>query len=152
MLSKLTQEEMEEMLRNNMIGRLGCNDGERTYVVPISYVYENGALLCHSHDGMKIQMMRRNPFVCFEIDEVRDFNNWRSVIAWGVYQELTEERDIEYARQFFSDYMLQMKTQETAAPPHQQESRFHELKPEYVPALYYRIHLQKITGRYERTF
>ena len=152
MLRQLTPEEMEDMLRNNMIGRIGCNDGTLTYVVPVSYLYDNNTLLCHSRDGMKIEMMRRNPQVCFEIDEIRDYNHWRCVILWGVYEELTEEKDIEYARQFFTDYMLEMKTSETAMPPHEQEERFHEIKPDYIPAIYYRIHLQKITGRQEQAF
>ena len=95
-------------------------------------------------------MMRRNPEVCFEIDQVRDYSNWRCVIAWGTYQELTEDEDIEYARQFFSEYMLQLKTSESTSPPHLQEERFHHTKPDYVPAIYYRIHLHKITGRFER--
>lgn len=150
MLGQLTPEEMEEMLRNNMIGRLGCNDGELTYVVPVSYLFDNNTLLCHSRDGMKIALMRRNPQVCFEIDEIKDYNNWRSIIAWGIYQELTEEEDIEYARQFFTEYMLEMKTSENAAPPHLQQERFHGGMPEYIPAIYYRIHLQKITGRFEK--
>ncbi len=152
MLGLLSPDEMEELLSSNMIGRLGCSDGTFTYVVPVSYLYDNNMLLCHSKDGMKIQMMRRNPHVCFEVDEIKDYNNWRSIIAWGIYEELTEEQDIHYARQFFTDYMLHTKTSETAAPPHLQNERFHEIKPEYIPAIYYRIHLQKITGRYERTF
>lgn len=151
MLGQLTPAEMEELLRNNMIGRLGCSDENMTYVVPISYLYDNGILLCHSRDGMKIEMMRRNPNVCFEVDEIRDYNNWRSVIAWGIYEELTTEEDITYARQFFTDYMLQMKTEATTAPPHLQEERFREYMPDYIPAIYYRIHLQKVTGRFERT-
>jgi len=152
MLGQLSPEEMEELLQKNMIGRLGCTDGQLVYVVPVSYLFDNNTLLCHSRDGLKIEMMRRNPNVCFEVDEIRDYNNWRSVIAWGVYEELTEEKDIEYARQFFTEYMLQMKTEEAAVPPHLQQERFHNTKPDYVPALYYRIHLSKITGRYERTF
>jgi len=150
MLGQLDPDEIEELLRNNMIGRIGCSDEGLTYVVPVSYLYDNNTILCHSRDGMKIAMMRRNPNVCFEVDEIRDFNNWRSVIAWGVYEELTEDEDIEYAQQFFTDYMLQMKTEATAPPPHLQEDRFREQMPDYVPAIYYRIHLQKITGRYER--
>jgi len=152
MLQELTNEEIGALLRNNEIGRIGCNDGEKTYVVPISYVFDNNSLLCHSRDGMKIEMMRRNPEVCFEVDEIRDYNNWSCVIAWGTYEELTDEKDIEYARKFFSEYMLKQQTSESALPPHTQEERYHDVKPDYVPAIYYRINLSKVTGRYERNF
>jgi nitroimidazol reductase NimA-like FMN-containing flavoprotein (pyridoxamine 5'-phosphate oxidase superfamily) len=149
MLGELTQEEIGEMLNNNSVGRIGCNDGEKTYVVPVTYVPEQSGVLCHSKDGMKIEMMRRNPEVCFEVDDIKDYNHWTCVIAWGTYEELISEGDIIYARQFFSDYMLQQKTAETALPPHTQEERFHDVKPEYAPAIYYRIIFHKITGRYE---
>lgn len=150
MLGELTPEEIGEMLSNNSIGRIGCNDGEKTYVVPISYLLEQSGILCHSKNGMKIEMMRRNPEVCFEVDDIKDYNNWSCVIAWGTYQELTSGEDIEYARQFFSEYMLQQKTSETALPPHTQEERYHTAKLDYIPAIYYRIHFHKVTGRYER--
>jgi nitroimidazol reductase NimA-like FMN-containing flavoprotein (pyridoxamine 5'-phosphate oxidase superfamily) len=150
MLGALSAEEMIEMLRNNATGRVGCNDGEMTYIVPISYVFDDKSLLCHSRDGLKISMMRRNPNVCFEVDEIKDYNNWRSIILWGIYEELTEESDIAYAQQFFTEYMLEMKTTRTAVPPEMQQERFHEIKPEYVPSIYYRINILKMTGRFER--
>jgi uncharacterized protein len=150
MLGQLNPQEIEEMLKNNKIGRIGCNDGEKTYVVPVSYVYENSALFCHSKDGMKIEMMRRNPAVCFEIDEIIDDNHWRCVIAWGVYDELTDDEEVEHARSFFSEYQLEKKTDESALPPDTQEERFHAIKQDYAPAIYYRINLTQATGRFEQ--
>ena len=49
--------------------------------------------MAHSLKGMKIEMMRKKPKVCFEVDEMKNFTNWRSVIVWGEYQEFTEERE-----------------------------------------------------------
>ena len=36
-------------------------------------------------------MMRANPFVCFEVEDIDDLANWHSVIAWGVFEELACE-------------------------------------------------------------
>ncbi len=149
MLGNLTQEEMEQLLQRNSIGRIGCNDGEATYVVPISYVYEDGILICHSRDGMKISMMRRNPDVCFLVDEIRDYNHWRSVICWGRYEEITEDEEIAYAQQFFSNLMLDQKTVPSALPPHTQQERHHHHRPAYTPTIFYRIRINKATGRFE---
>ena len=33
-------------------------------------------------------MMRENPEVCFEVEQVDNLASWRSVIAWGTYEEL----------------------------------------------------------------
>lgn len=54
-----------------------------TYVVPVNYVYDGKFIIAHSVAGMKIQMMRKNRDVCFEVDEMKSITNWKSVIAWG---------------------------------------------------------------------
>ena len=33
-------------------------------------------------------MMRENPWVCVEVDHMDNLANWRSVIAWGRFEEL----------------------------------------------------------------
>jgi nitroimidazol reductase NimA-like FMN-containing flavoprotein (pyridoxamine 5'-phosphate oxidase superfamily) len=150
MLGQLNSSEIEALLKNNNIGRLGCNDGEKTYVVPVSYIYDNNTFLCHSRDGMKIEMMRRNPAVCFEVDEIEEYNHWRCVIAWGEYEELTTDEEQEWARQFFSEHRINLKQSDASMPPDTQQERFHDVKPEYMPAIYYKINLSKVTGRYEQ--
>ncbi len=150
MLGSLTREEILEMLEKSMIGRIGCNDGERTYIVPVSYVFQGDHVLCHSRDGLKIQMMRKNPFVCFELDDIRDYSNWRSVVAWGYYEELTEDKDIEHSQQFFSDVRLDMKVSRTSMPPEAMQERQRIQKPMLIPSVFYRIRFTEITGRFEK--
>ena len=92
MLGELNRAEIEQTLRTQAVGRIGCHANARTYVVPITYVYHGQAgIYFHSLDGLKIQMMRANPSVCFEVDVVYDLANWQSVIAWGRFEELTGE-------------------------------------------------------------
>ena len=88
MIGNLTDEQIEEVLRENVLGRIGCSDGERIYVVPINYAYDGKSIIAHSSLGMKIEMMRKTPKVCFEVDDMKSFTNWKSVIAWGEYHEL----------------------------------------------------------------
>jgi nitroimidazol reductase NimA-like FMN-containing flavoprotein (pyridoxamine 5'-phosphate oxidase superfamily) len=38
--------------------------------------------------GRKVEMMRQNNEVCFEVDEIYDMSNWKSVVAWGAFEEL----------------------------------------------------------------
>ena len=63
MLGELTGIQIDEVLRSNFIGHLGCHDYEETYVVPITYVYNGDSIICHSAPGKKIDMMRSNPKV-----------------------------------------------------------------------------------------
>jgi uncharacterized protein len=85
----LAGEEIERVLRAEVVGRIGCHAAGRTYVVPVCYAYEEGAIYAHSGLGLKIEMMRQNPSVCFEVDHVEDLTNWDSAICWGTYEELS---------------------------------------------------------------
>ena len=38
--------------------------------------------------GRKVEMMRANPKVCVQVDDVRALDDWRSVIVWGEFREL----------------------------------------------------------------
>jgi nitroimidazol reductase NimA-like FMN-containing flavoprotein (pyridoxamine 5'-phosphate oxidase superfamily) len=65
MLGTLTAAEIEALLHAETVGRIGCADAQRTYVVPISYAYDGAAIYGHSLDGLKLRMMRERPAVCF---------------------------------------------------------------------------------------
>jgi nitroimidazol reductase NimA-like FMN-containing flavoprotein (pyridoxamine 5'-phosphate oxidase superfamily) len=149
MIGKLTKEQIQEVLRQNVLGRIGCNDGERTYVVPVNYVYDGKFIIGHSTEGLKIRMMRKNPRVCFEVDEMKNLENWKSIIAWGEYQELTDERDRYYAMKLFVDRMMHLKISETAIPPEISPIRVHPRSPGNVKPVIYRIVINEISGRFE---
>lgn len=88
MIRELSRDEIDELLRAQVVGRIGCHEGGRTYVVPVIYAYDGAALYVASLEGQKVRMMRANPEVCFEVDEYED-GAWRSAIAQGVYEELS---------------------------------------------------------------
>jgi uncharacterized protein len=91
MTGNLTKNEIEDLLNREMVGRIGCYGNEDVYVVPISYVYYDHKIYCHTHEGQKVQTMRWNPHVCFEVDDTRNMGNWQSAIAWGTFKELNGE-------------------------------------------------------------
>ena len=48
MIGKLTDEQIEDVLNENILGRIGCNDGKKIYVVPINYAYDGKFIMAHS--------------------------------------------------------------------------------------------------------
>lgn len=150
MIGKLTEEEIERVLETNSVGRIGCSDGGKTYVVPVSYVYDGHHVIAHSLYGLKIKMMRANPSVCFEVDEIRSNVNWNSVIAWGTYQELNDERDRLEAIRSFVNRMKRKKISTTAHPPGLRSGGNTVSPTESARAIIYRIILDTKTGRFER--
>jgi uncharacterized protein len=95
---ELSRAEIDDFLRGQRIARLGCSAGDRTYVVPLIYAYEDGAVVAVTTEGRKTAMLRENPRVCVEVDEYDSDGrgSWRSVIAYGTYDELAGD-DIEPA-------------------------------------------------------
>ncbi|WP_353139876.1 pyridoxamine 5'-phosphate oxidase family protein, partial [Pseudopedobacter sp.] len=88
MLGELNKREIIDLLESQFIGRLGCHLNGETYIVPINYVYQNNAIYAHSGEGKKIEMLRANPQVCFQVDEINTMFRWKSVILWGTFEEL----------------------------------------------------------------
>jgi uncharacterized protein len=86
----LTNEEIDRVLAKEYIGRIGCHEDGKTYIVPITYSYDmnSSSIIGYSGDGMKIRMLRSNPIVCFEVEKINDVSNWQTVISWGRFEEL----------------------------------------------------------------
>jgi len=148
MLGELTHHETESLLRNQMIGRIGCCDQGNVFVVPITYVYDGTFIYCHSKVGLKIEMMRANPSVCFEVDQVTKMNDWKSVIAWGTYEELWDEESRKIGMQLFRERMKPFVASQTAGPMMRQpEPHPPDIGPKPV---FFRIRLTKKTGHFER--
>ena len=61
--------EIDAILNRAPVCRLGLSAGDRPYVVPLAFGYDGDSLYFHSSPrGMKMEMIRRNPRVCFEVD------------------------------------------------------------------------------------
>src|SRR4051794_4017954 len=140
MLGKLKRAEIIEVLKANTIGRIGVSVDGRTYVVPVTYVYDGDSVYGHTRQGQKVRMMRKNPAVCFEVDEIRHMASWRSVIAQGTYEELSGDMAVAAAKLIHA--RLGLLTRSETAGPSGRSGRTH---------VSYRIRLRERSGRYERS-
>jgi nitroimidazol reductase NimA-like FMN-containing flavoprotein (pyridoxamine 5'-phosphate oxidase superfamily) len=61
--------EIEQVLKEATVGRLGTSRDDTPYVVPVSYVYDNGKIIIHgAKQGKKMDDIKANPRICFEVD------------------------------------------------------------------------------------
>jgi nitroimidazol reductase NimA-like FMN-containing flavoprotein (pyridoxamine 5'-phosphate oxidase superfamily) len=88
MTRKLSEVEARNLIAGGRIGRLGCVANGEPYVVPINYVFEDGSIYSHSLPGRKIDALRANPRSCLQLDEIENNFEWRSVIAYGNFEEI----------------------------------------------------------------
>ena len=105
--------EIEKLLKKEVVGRIGCTDGDIVYVVPISFVYDGSYIYCHTHEGLKTELMRKRPKICFEVDHLRDMANWQSVIVQGEFEELTDPALRGHALKQLHERILPMPSSET---------------------------------------
>lgn len=129
-----------QLLEKNKFAHLACHSGEEIYLVPISYYFAKGYLYSHSRPGHKIDLMRRNPNVCIQVEEVEDFFHWKSVVAWGRFEELKGDEATLAMRQLIQKFAGD-------------EKRRSELEIDFAAqlesAVIYRVKIERITGRYE---
>ncbi|MEI3797112.1 hypothetical protein SAMN05660461_1033 [Chitinophaga ginsengisegetis] len=150
MLGKLNLDQIDQVLAKNVTGRIGCTDGQKVYIVPVSYAFNNAYLVIHSREGMKIDMMRQHPHVCFQVDEITDMANWRSVVLWGDYEEITDPKERFYAMKFLVSRLAHLQVSETAGVSDMHEEIATERMPEnIIRPIVYRIRITEKTGRFE---
>lgn len=150
MLGTLTERQIDRLLHAEVVGRLGCHAGGRTYVVPVTYAYDGTAIYGHTGDGLKVRLMRENPEVCFEIDHLESLANWQSVIVWGRFEELRGTA-AAHAMGLLMDRLLPLVASETAVPPHGLDpSAVHRTDVTGHAVVVYRIVIGERTGRFEK--
>jgi uncharacterized protein len=142
MAREMTPEEIEHFIATGTVARIGCHAGGETYVVPVAYASSRDAIYGFSHEGRKVQMMRENPSVCIEIDAVSHLGSWRSVIAWGTFEEL-HEHDAECGATIIHERLTSLATD-----PESRRRLAAALEQDPRPVVY-RIVIERATGRVE---
>jgi len=94
-IGKLGDEDSLAILREGILGRLGCIASGWPYVVPVNYFFDGKDIYVHTLPGKKLDALRSNPRVCLQVDKIKDPYNWRSVIAYGTFEEISAEETRE---------------------------------------------------------
>ncbi|HRN58380.1 MAG TPA: pyridoxamine 5'-phosphate oxidase family protein, partial [Agriterribacter sp.] len=53
MFGILSADDIEILLQQQLVGRIGCHAKNVTYVVPVSYAYDGAYIYGHTFEGMK---------------------------------------------------------------------------------------------------
>jgi nitroimidazol reductase NimA-like FMN-containing flavoprotein (pyridoxamine 5'-phosphate oxidase superfamily) len=141
MIEELSRKESQKLLSEQCVARLGCVlEGGEPYIVPVNYLFKDGFIFIHSLPGLKVEALRSNPKACIQVDDTKSLFEWRSAIAFGEFEEITESGERE-------EFLHEIK------------ARFQELTPvetvvkrgKNVTAemVVFRIRIRRITGMTE---
>ena len=152
MIKQLSSSEIDDLLRKQIVGRIGCNYDNDVYIIPMSFAYDGKYVYCHSFEGKKMKMMRKNPKVCFQVDEMKNMGNWKSAIAWGEFEELTDKKErnnaLEILLQRRLPFISSLTTHLGETWPFSSKS---EDELDKIPGIVFRIFIREKTGKTEST-
>ena len=89
MFVRLSEDQSLSLIAGARVARLGCIVDGGPYVVPINCYYADGSIYSHSLPGQKISALRENPKACLQFDKIENDLEWRSVLAFGTYEEVS---------------------------------------------------------------
>jgi len=143
----MNSNESAQLLAENYIGRLGYISKKRPEIIPITYYYdpEENIILSYSGEGSKIEALRKNPLVSFQVDEITSLEKWKSVLLYGRFEEL-KGIDAKYMLHSFSEGVKAIIENKQKSSP-DFISEFSSKTNNSDTPIVYRIHIDEIIGR-----
>jgi nitroimidazol reductase NimA-like FMN-containing flavoprotein (pyridoxamine 5'-phosphate oxidase superfamily) len=148
MLGNLSEEEIENLLKRQVIGRIACHTEGNIYIVPTNYIYDGTSIISHATQGKKIEMMRINPEVCFEVEDIQSVFRWQTVIAWGRFEEITDPKERGRAMQGLIHKIMPLVRDPAQHPFHAITVNEYDIETK-IELIFYKIVLKNKTGRFE---
>ncbi len=132
----LSATQSRALLRDQRFGRIAFTFKDRVDIEPISYVLQGPWLYARTSPGTKLRQITHNPWVAFEVDDVRGPFDWKSVVVRGTVYFLNADGDEHPAFRRAVRAMRRLDpavlTDEDAAP---------------ARTTLFRIHIDSMTGR-----
>ncbi len=151
MRTDLTFDQCEKILLAEHYGHLGCVENHEPFVYPVTYLYKDGYIYSHTTEGAKTEMLRKNPHVCLQVEQVTTGYEWSSVMCHGIFQELTNHDEVHAVQLLLAEQYANISLAEGKVPVSPVLEYIHSLKAEQIrTSIVYRIDIQKTTGRAEK--
>ena len=148
MLGKLNETQINNLLLSQAIGRIGCINEDQPYIVPITYVFDGKNIYGQTHEGLKLEIMRKNPNICFQVDMIMNMANWQSVVVYGSFQEL-KGKEADKAREYLYTRVLPLMTSSTIHS-HEHHVASNVDDSTRVKPVMYKIKIKRKSGRFEK--
>lgn len=150
MNGELNEQQINNILASQVIGRIACCEEKYPYIIPITYSFDGKFIYGQLIEGKKLEMLRKNPNVCFEVDISNDLSNWQSALVYGQFEELDVE-DSVIARELLFNKVMPLMTASSIHQHEHFEGKGHEISDKSrVKPIMFRIQINEKSGRYEK--
>lgn len=96
-VEEMSNGQVKEVLGRVGYGHLGMARGNHPYIVPIHYAYDDPHIYIYTTEGKKTEIIKANPEICLQVEEVISEKDWRSVIVTGEAVKLRNKDERERA-------------------------------------------------------
>jgi uncharacterized protein len=134
--TNLSERQSRALLRRHGVGRLAFTFKDHVDVEPLGYLLDGDWLYGRTSKGTKLVLLKHNPWVAFEVDEVEGPLDWRSVVVHGTVYFLNpggdEHPGFARALELFRRWDGRVLQSDDPTPQR---------------AIFFRIHLNEVSGR-----
>ena len=115
------QSVIKNILKEADICRIGFSINNTPYIVPVNFAYRNNQIYIHSApEGFKIEIIKTNPYVCFEVESdvkiipaetpCKWATKYRSVIGYGTIKIIIDSEEKNKGLDIIMSKYLESKT------------------------------------------
>jgi nitroimidazol reductase NimA-like FMN-containing flavoprotein (pyridoxamine 5'-phosphate oxidase superfamily) len=116
----------------------------------MTYTYDGNYIYGQTNEGKKLDIMRTNPNIAFQVDSYLDIYNWQSVIVYGQFEELKDDED-NYARELLLKKVMPLLTPSNIQQNNYSNVAIADLIENTIPeTILFRIAINEKTGRFDR--
>ena len=139
-----SKEEIESVIKKALVCRLGMADESGPYIVPLSFGYREGSLFFHSaKEGRKLDILRKNNKVCFEIDTDHEIVESEKACKWGMKYKSV----IGFGNAFIIEDMESKKTALDVIMGHYSGRSFEFEEKEMNRFVIIKVEIESMTGK-----
>lgn len=140
----LSAKESIDLFEKKHFAHLACHHKNDLYLVPITYAFQDGTLYSHTGPGKKIEIMRKNPHVCIQVEDIENYFEWKSAIAWGDFEELHGDEAAHAVRLLIQQFAEKER-------PTRRSDLVADFPEELDSAILFKVKIKECTGRFEGT-
>lgn len=99
-VEEMSNGQIKEVLERIVYGHLGMSRGIHPHVVPIHFAFDDPHIYIYTTEGKKTEILKANPEICLQVEEVKSDKDWSSVIVTGEAVKLKDKKEREHALEF----------------------------------------------------
>ena len=135
---------IERIIKKALVCRVALADGDSPYVFPVCFGFKNGCLYFHSaREGRKIEILRRNNKVCFEMDIDTEMVESEKGCEWGIQYSSV----IGFGRASFVEDVEEMKEALGILLEHYSNKQYEFSEQSLQQVTVIKIQVENLTGK-----